>query len=83
MSDRHLGALKASDTDHMPTTGAQWLTGDVPGGGEFRLEISNTDPTMTLTVKVPGMPDVIETLDFYPTINRWVHSIVRDVAIQN
>lgn len=83
MTERHLGAIKATSTDIMPTTGTKWLEGDLPGGGEFALSVSNTEPTLTLTVTIPGIEQTTERIDIQPLINRWVLDIARDRAIQN
>lgn len=80
MTERRLGPLKASDTELMPTTTEKWVIGDLTGmGGGFELAVSNSEPTLMLTVTFPdGAGTVVERVDVTPLLNQWVHAIVRE-----
>lgn len=83
--ERHLGPVKATSRETMPTLGTVWLEGEVQGtgGGMFSLSVSNSEPTLTLTVTMPSGAEHVEHVDVQPLLERWVHGIVQDRVIQN
>lgn len=69
----------------MPTLSTQWIVADLEGlrGGEAVVSVSNSEPSLIVTVRIPGEPDRTEALDFQPILNRWVADMIQDRAMTN
>lgn len=80
MTERNFTGVRASSIHTMPSAGVRWIMGEVEGGGDFQLDVSNTEPTMTLKVTIPGVGEQVERIDVTELLTQWVHGMVRDAT---